>query len=247
MGVDSGLPDFRGNQGFWKAYPPFRGRSYSEIASPQLMEQDPVQAWGFYGHCLGLYRATIPHEGFSILKNWTEKIIPDYFVFTSNIDGHFSRSGFNPENILEIHGSIHFMQCSRGLKCSTKIWSAKDFSITVDEATIRAVSELPSCPDCQSIARPNILMFGDRAWNPLRTAAQENNFEQWITNQKNKNIVALEFGAGTAVPTVRYECRKRSTTLIRVNPRDYQAPEDAISIPLNALDTIKLIDKALNI
>src|SRR5262245_7510055 len=24
MGVDSGLPDFRGNEGFWNAYPPFR-------------------------------------------------------------------------------------------------------------------------------------------------------------------------------------------------------------------------------
>ena len=23
MGVDSGLPDFRGKEGFWKAYPPF--------------------------------------------------------------------------------------------------------------------------------------------------------------------------------------------------------------------------------
>ena len=26
MGVDSGLPDFRGNEGFWKAYPPFKGK-----------------------------------------------------------------------------------------------------------------------------------------------------------------------------------------------------------------------------
>ena len=24
MGVDSGLPDFRGDEGFWKAYPPYR-------------------------------------------------------------------------------------------------------------------------------------------------------------------------------------------------------------------------------
>jgi NAD-dependent SIR2 family protein deacetylase len=24
MGVDSGLPDFRGPDGFWKAYPPYR-------------------------------------------------------------------------------------------------------------------------------------------------------------------------------------------------------------------------------
>ena len=24
MGVDSGLPDFRGPEGFWKAYPPYK-------------------------------------------------------------------------------------------------------------------------------------------------------------------------------------------------------------------------------
>ncbi|MCK5220819.1 MAG: NAD-dependent protein deacetylase, partial [Candidatus Aminicenantes bacterium] len=24
MGVDSGLPDFRGNEGFWNAYPPYK-------------------------------------------------------------------------------------------------------------------------------------------------------------------------------------------------------------------------------
>ena len=34
MGVDSGLPDFRGNAGFWKAYPPIAklGKSFSEIS-----------------------------------------------------------------------------------------------------------------------------------------------------------------------------------------------------------------------
>ncbi|MCK5538828.1 MAG: hypothetical protein KAI79_18525, partial [Bacteroidales bacterium] len=34
MGVDSGLPDFRGNEGFWKAYPPMKnlGISFSQMA-----------------------------------------------------------------------------------------------------------------------------------------------------------------------------------------------------------------------
>jgi len=31
MGVDSGLPDFRGNQGFWKAYPLFKGKSPPQV------------------------------------------------------------------------------------------------------------------------------------------------------------------------------------------------------------------------
>lgn len=33
MGVDSGLPDFRGAEGFWKAYPPFRGKLFSELST----------------------------------------------------------------------------------------------------------------------------------------------------------------------------------------------------------------------
>ena len=26
MGKDSGMPDFRGNEGFWNNYPPYRGK-----------------------------------------------------------------------------------------------------------------------------------------------------------------------------------------------------------------------------
>lgn len=54
MGVDSGLPDFRGRQGFWRAYPAVaRARiDFEEVASPASFRRDPVLAWGFYGHRL---------------------------------------------------------------------------------------------------------------------------------------------------------------------------------------------------
>lgn len=48
MGVDSGLPDFRGREGFWNAYPAL-GKSridFTEIASPQAFRSDPEMAWG---------------------------------------------------------------------------------------------------------------------------------------------------------------------------------------------------------
>jgi hypothetical protein len=57
MGVDSGLPDFRGPEGFWKAYPPFRGRQFSELSTPHWFRTDPGLAWGFFGHRLNRYRA----------------------------------------------------------------------------------------------------------------------------------------------------------------------------------------------
>jgi NAD-dependent SIR2 family protein deacetylase len=36
FGVDSGLPDFRGKEGLWRAYPPIaeRGLKFEEIADP---------------------------------------------------------------------------------------------------------------------------------------------------------------------------------------------------------------------
>jgi NAD-dependent SIR2 family protein deacetylase len=52
MGVDSGLPDFRGDDGFWRAYPALgaRGLDFTSIASTRSFETAPRIAWGFYGH-----------------------------------------------------------------------------------------------------------------------------------------------------------------------------------------------------
>jgi NAD-dependent SIR2 family protein deacetylase len=57
MGVDSGLPDFRGNEGFWNNYPPYKNKfNFMECANPQFLESNPTLFWGFYGHRLNTYR-----------------------------------------------------------------------------------------------------------------------------------------------------------------------------------------------
>src|SRR5512137_1821858 len=109
MGVDSGLPDFRGDQGFWNAYPMYRrlGLSFVQAANPEHFEQDPAFGWGFYGHRTNLYRGTEPHEGFKIIRKWITALSLEPFVVTSNVDGQFQRAGFEEDSILEVHGSIH--------------------------------------------------------------------------------------------------------------------------------------------
>ncbi len=51
MGADSGLPTFRGNEGFWKNYPVFQKAqmSFYDAASPAFFESNPLQYWYFYG------------------------------------------------------------------------------------------------------------------------------------------------------------------------------------------------------
>lgn len=145
MGVDSGLPDFRGDEGFWRAYPPYArlGLRFVELADPVHFAQDPELAWGFYGHRLALYRNTTPHKGFDILAGWARSMPAGAWVFTSNVDGQFQRAGFDAERVAEVHGSIHHLQCL--LPCRGEIWAA-DLEIGVDPDTMRAVGPLPSCP-----------------------------------------------------------------------------------------------------
>jgi hypothetical protein len=52
------------------------------------------------------------------------------FVFTSKVDGQFQRAGFHDEQLVECHGSIHHLQCSR--PCSEDIWPADAVQPAVD-------------------------------------------------------------------------------------------------------------------
>ena len=241
MGVDSGLPDFRGVEGFWKAYPKARelGLQFEEMANPQWFENDPRLAWAFYGHRLHLYRDTVPHEGFQRLLKLSNTKKYGSFVFTSNVDGQFQKAGFEEEYIMECHGSIHHMQCIND--CQHMIWSADDTLVAVGD-DFKAQDPLPSCPYCGEIARPNILMFGDWGWNYSRTDAQRNRLTAWIKKLANvgAKLAIVEMGAGTAVPTVRNTseqiAREFDVPLIRINPRE--SFEAKVELPLGALEAL---------
>lgn len=218
MGVDSGLPDFRGPEGFWRAYPALReaGLRFEEIASPAHFDDDPALAWGFYGHRLALYRSTLPHVGFAMLRDIAGTLPEGAFVFTSNVDGQFQKAGFASTGVVEIHGSIHHLQCSAC--CCSDIWPASAFVPDVDEAQCRLRNAAPRCPHCRAIARPNILMFGDGNWIADRTQRQQWEFEAWRANVRNP--VVIEIGAGTSIPSVRRFSERQRCPIIRINKSD---------------------------
>lgn len=259
MGVDSGLPDFRGPEGFWRAYPPYRalGLRFEELADPVHFAADPSLAWGFYGHRLGLYRRTVPHDGFAVLRRWA-KHVPTR-VFTSNVDGQFQRAGFDgagneagneagdEAEVAEVHGSIHHLQCT--VPCSDDTWPAGELDVAVDPSTMRATGELPSCPHCGSLARPNILMFTDAHWVPGRSQRRLDALAAW-RRPRAAALVVLELGAGLAVPTVRRHAELASAAsgaLIRVNPHEAGIRHGrGVSIALGAADALTRLDSRVD-
>ena len=247
MGVDSGLPDFRGNQGFWNSYPMYErlGLSFIQAANPEHFDNDPHFGWGFYGHRTNLYRETIPHVGFKILLNWIKEFNLNYFIATSNVDGQFQKAGFPEDQILEVHGSIHHLQCT--IPCNNNIWP-NNGEFKIDESTMRSIN-VPKCPECQRVARPNILMFGDYSWLAKRSSIQEESFDEFLQDNNNKRMVVIEIGAGSSIPTIRHLSeqlgQRPQTTVLRINPREPHIRAPHFSFAGGAVEVLTQIQDAL--
>lgn len=247
MGVDSGLPNFRGQQGFWKAYPSLARRrvSFKSVARAYTFKGHPRLAWGFYGHGLNLYRSVTPHSGFGILKRWGDAMADGYGVFTSNVDGHFQRAGLVDGPVCEQHGSIHYLQCSE--RCADHLWTADDFSPQVDEETCLLVNDLPHCPQCGAVARPNIMMFDDFHVLPTRQERQALELKRFL--DQCQRLVVIEIGAGKTIATVRRFGEKvahqHQGRLIRINPVDFKAPPRAMGLATSARSGLEAIDRLI--
>lgn len=244
LGVDSGLPDFRGNEGMWRAYPALgRARmSFKDIANPDAFRARPQLAWGFYGHRLNLYRETEPGPAFRILHDIALRLPDGAFVFTSNVDGQFQKAGFDPSRVMECHGSIHHLQCLT--RCMNDVWTASAFTPEIDAESHQLTSAFPSCPWCKGLARPNILMFGDWEWIDDRMREQRSRLRVW--RGKVDRLLVLEIGAGTGVPTVRHFGESQDSPIIRINTTEAKtSPDRGISLCMSGTEAMRGIAAAL--
>ncbi len=248
MGVDSGLPDYRGSAGLYQSYPPFArlGNNYIDMMKLSGLEQDPCLAWGYWGYLLNLFRTTQPHEGFRILLSFGKRKANNYFVQTTNIDGQFQKAGFSAERIHECHGSLHRLQCF--CPCSDTAWSSDTLDLTINPKTMRVEAPLPRCPRCGSLARPNVFMFGDTKYNWDIPQGHADRYRAWLAENHDRTMAIIECGAGTVVSGLRRHCEELAREyphahLIRINPHEPEIPnkQNCLAIPLGALRGLTLI------
>jgi NAD-dependent SIR2 family protein deacetylase len=164
------------------------------------------------------------------------------FVFTSNVDGQFQKAGFADARIQEVHGTIHKMQCLDG--CCSKTWSAEAFKPVIDETACQLLNDLPRCPHCGALARPNILMFGDWTWVDRESSMQYDQLQAWLATVKR--LVVVEMGAGKAISTVRRMSERNKPRIIRINPRDFDIkPEWGVGLSSGTVEALQALDALL--
>lgn len=222
MGVDAGIPDFRGNTGLWTA----EKDNFIKFADGSAFHERPLEAWNFYIQRLMKYSRLEPHRGYHDLQ----RIHHDTFVVTSNVDGHFERSGWDPQKIYEIHGNLKWIQCSN--HCCDDVQPMPQF-----EEALSSLEDAPHCPHCGAVSRPVVMMFND-FWVDLALIEQQSmRYDAWSKNKKN--IIGIEIGAGTAVPSIRNFGERFTSMLIRINPHDPQIYRiQDVSIPATAIEGI---------
>ncbi|MBN3725311.1 SIR2 family NAD-dependent protein deacylase [Burkholderia sp. Ac-20379] len=235
MSVDSNLPDFRGTNGIWQTLLP-AGMHEGEVGSftqGDCFTAKPRDAWRFFGRALDVCRATVPHDGYALLRHWAATKRHGAFVYTSNVDGLFQAAGFEEARMLECHGSLHHFQCAR--PCSPVTWPAPDCIVP---------GRPPRCIHCGGPARPNFLLFSDPSWVVARTNAQRLRMEQW--RGLPANAVVIEIGAGTALPTVRMFSESLRLPLVRINLHDAGHDDGrVVSLQGTALDVLQRLGFAL--
>ena len=112
------------------------------------------------------------------------------------------------------------------------------------QAELKDNSEIPQCRECGAILRPQVLMFNDPYFYYNTVDEQLARYRKWEASRKN--ILGIEIGAGTSIPSIRMFGNERTDTLIRINPYDSQINrEQDISIAETAITGIDLVFKML--
>lgn len=224
MSAPSGAPTFRGNEGFWKAFPPYEklGINFVGMANPNTFYNNHELALGFYGYRKNLYESLTPHDGYNALKRMMDKKLNRGWVVTTNVDGHFQKAGF--ENVWEYHGTINYWQCS-SLSCAKVSGYVHPPTFDVDVETMTCKATEDHFCHCKRPLRPNILMFCDCSFSYAKSNAQESLFDRYVYSMEElrniPKVAVIEIGAGEVIPSMRVEAHKTAkrffTKVIRIS------------------------------
>jgi NAD-dependent deacetylase len=151
MSADSGLPTYRGIGGLYDEAEPEEGLPIEALLSGDMFAARPELTWKYIHQIELACRGAEPNRGHEILA-LLEQRLDRALVFTQNVDGFHRAAG--SKNVVEIHGDIHDLACTR---CR---WT----TTVADFATLVLP---PRCPQCRAVVRPSVVLFGE----PLPAAA----------------------------------------------------------------------------
>jgi len=137
ISAESGVPTFRGKDGFWEK------ESIEDLASPRGFRRDPRRVWSWYDARRRQIAACSPNAGHRALAAYQAQH-PGTTLVTQNVDALHRRAGSRP---LEIHGCLFRVRCPRE-------------GVTREDLRV-PLPEIPPVCGCGATLRPDVVWFGE--------------------------------------------------------------------------------------
>lgn len=156
ISTPSGIPDFRSPEtGLWSQSDPL------EIASIWGFRDKPQRFYDWFRSLTRDIVSARPNSAHQALVE-LEKLGKVFCLITQNIDQLHQRAGSN--NVLELHGHLRTLTC---LRCRFHDAAETYLHLFVNTGA------LPLCPNCGSILKPDVVLFGEPLPESILLAAQE--------------------------------------------------------------------------
>ncbi len=220
LSITEGLHLFADNAAFDELFGDFKQKYGLRCILQGMMAGWPSEEerWAFWArlihHYCGQYRPTPVMNDLKAIVG--EK---DYFVVTSNGEGHFELCGFDPTKIYEIEGNWFTMQCAR--PCHDTLYSSLEVAekLSAAEQGCHVPTELvPRCPKCGgSHGHPH----GRRSENDSGYRCPST-VPKLLKTYHGKKLVVLELGIGwrnqlIKAPMMRLVASEPNATYVTIN------------------------------
>lgn len=147
ISADSGLPTYRGVSGLYNNTDTDEGIPIEFALSGHMFQERPEVTWKHIIQIADAANGAKPNRGHEVIALLEQDL--DVFTLTQNVDGLHRAAGSS--TVIEIHGDVHYIDCT---SC--------EYTKTVDDYDwIDRESLPPTCPDCESVVRPRVVLFNE--------------------------------------------------------------------------------------
>jgi NAD-dependent protein deacetylase/lipoamidase len=139
VSAESGIPTFRGKDGYWRNLDPIK------LATPEAFARDPELVWQWYRERRRRISDAQPNAAHEAIANLAH-CANEFLLVTQNVDDLHERAGLAKAEMVQIHGDIFVTRCSR---C--------DF----EQEQKQNQNGVPKCTKCGALVRPGVIWFGE--------------------------------------------------------------------------------------
>ena len=146
ISTESGIPDFRSPGGIWSRYDPEDFTIQKFLSGPAARKT--IWKMSIEGGLLAEAKPNLAHCAIAELYQLGKLDC----VITQNIDNLHQKAGVPEDRVFELHGNMGRVVC---LSCHRR------FPMPEVLRKIEEGVEVPDCPDCHGILKPDAVFFGE--------------------------------------------------------------------------------------